>query len=271
MLLLLIRSFSAALLILVDFRFFLCYTAIDHGVYLFQKICRGDFYHWLPLDGLTGFFMSLLERVICKTICDYTGVVQFRASAEMGGIYWSINLCLAIPVSFAAAEVYFTLIDDVVISEKTVREILGWLSCCWIVSFVIFIKLMKEEYRITFFSVENGCDWAMSFFLKGDSDDKKVKPLRLNKNKWIKIRPEMKQFVLSNWVKWEDEKPEFFNEQFKICIPDDMLPDPEVRRQQVAGGGKRRKSSLAGMIGGDLTNRRKSSVTVVPFNEGIDT
>ena len=87
-----------------------------------------------------------------------------------------------------------------------------------------FLKLAKKEYRGTFFSFETGNDWAMSFFLKGDTDAKRVKPLRLNKHKWKKIRPEMKEFVLANWERWEEEQPAFFTEAFKKRVDDDMVP-----------------------------------------------
>ena len=125
---------------------------------------------------------------------------------------------------------------------------------------------MKKEYRGTFFSFETGNEWAMSFFLKGDTDAKRVKPLRLNKKKWKKIRSLMKEFVLENWEGWEEEQPEFFTEAFKKRVPDDMLPPAEIRRQKVAGGGQRRRSSLGELVAEGVPSKRKSA-TVVPFNE----
>ena len=36
--------------------------------------------------------VSLVVRGGLKVITDYTGVVQFRVSGELGGAYWTFNL-----------------------------------------------------------------------------------------------------------------------------------------------------------------------------------
>ncbi|GMI42593.1 hypothetical protein TeGR_g11447 [Tetraparma gracilis] len=80
-LLLLLRSIGAALLVLADKKIFVAYMAGDHLLYLLQKLVRGDFLHWLPIEGVGGLAMSLLERVMAKTLTDFTGVIQFRGAA----------------------------------------------------------------------------------------------------------------------------------------------------------------------------------------------
>jgi hypothetical protein len=88
MLLLLSRSFSAALLMLVDKKYYILYFTSDMGLYLLQKFARGDFHYWMPLEGGLGICISALMRVIVKVVADHTGLVQFRGAAEMGGIYF---------------------------------------------------------------------------------------------------------------------------------------------------------------------------------------
>ena len=85
-LMLLVRSFSAAMLMLVKKRYFVAYMAGDMALYLLQKVARGDFHYWIPVDGAIGLFLSLLMRVCVKTTTDFTGVIQFRADAELGGL-----------------------------------------------------------------------------------------------------------------------------------------------------------------------------------------
>ena len=51
-LLLLIRSFSAAVLMLVKKRYFMLFWAGDMALYLLQKVARRDFYYWIPVDGV---------------------------------------------------------------------------------------------------------------------------------------------------------------------------------------------------------------------------
>jgi len=71
-----VRSFSAVVLMLVSKRYLAIYMAGDMALYLLQKVARGDFHYWLPVDGVGGLFVSLV-----KTITDFTCVVQF--SVEM--------------------------------------------------------------------------------------------------------------------------------------------------------------------------------------------
>jgi hypothetical protein len=106
-LLLLLRSIGAALLMLADTKIFVAYMAGDHLLYLLQKLVRGDFMYWMPLEGVGGLALSLLMRVIVKTITDFTGVIQFRAAGEMGGVMWLWTMCLALVAPWVAVPIYF--------------------------------------------------------------------------------------------------------------------------------------------------------------------
>ncbi len=271
MLLLLSRSFCMAMLMLVEKKYFIWYSACDMGFYILLKIVRGDFWYWFPATGSSGLFVSFLMRVVNKNLTDYTGIVHFRGAAELGGLFWTLNMFMAILTPFAAIKLYYaiTKLQDYVLEERVAWALASSLSVSWILFFILFLMLMNKKYRWTFFTTETGNDWAMSFFLKGDTDAKRAKPLRLNENKWRKIRPQMKEFVLDNWEKWEEEQPDFFTEAFKKRVPDDMLPRAEMRKQKAAGGGQRRRSSLGELMGGSVRERR-GSATVVPFNEGVD-
>jgi len=48
------------------------------ALYLLQKVARGDFHYWIPVDGAIGLFMSLMPRVMGKTVTDFTGLLQMR-------------------------------------------------------------------------------------------------------------------------------------------------------------------------------------------------
>ena len=99
-LLLLIRSFSAAMLLLAKKRYFVAHMAGDMALYSLQKVLRGDFHYWLPIDGAIGLFASFVARVLVKTVTDFTGLIQFRHPGELGGIYWTVNMLLALLASF---------------------------------------------------------------------------------------------------------------------------------------------------------------------------
>ena len=60
----------------------------DMVVYLGYKLFRGDSRYWLPIDGAPGLVVSGLNRVLVKTVTDYTGIIQFRHPYE---VRWSID------------------------------------------------------------------------------------------------------------------------------------------------------------------------------------
>jgi hypothetical protein len=261
--LLLVRCIGTALLMLSNVNYFLYFFLGEMGLYLFQKVTRGDFLYWMPVDGFLGLIVSVLFRVFVKVITDYTGIVQFRASGELGGAYWTLNTLLTLAAPFAAIRICFsnaTQVEGILFGRDTVTTVVGFLVGTWSIFFGIFLKLMKKEYRKTFFTFETGCTWAMRFFLEGNTDERRVKPLRIHRSKWKKIRPEMKQFVFSNWEKWEEEQPVFFTSMFKNSLDDDMIPASALRRMKLAGGGQRRRSSVADGIRAGHSRK--------PYNEG---
>ena len=94
-LLLLVRSVSMALLAMVGRRWVLVYLASDMGLYFTYKILRCDLWHWVPLTSVASALESVLERLVVKILVDFTGVIQFRGAAEMGGVFFTLNMVRA--------------------------------------------------------------------------------------------------------------------------------------------------------------------------------
>ena len=65
-------------------RYFVLYIIGDMTFYLVQKVLRGDFRYWFPIDGASGLLVSLLMRVASKRMVDFTGVINFRLAACIG-------------------------------------------------------------------------------------------------------------------------------------------------------------------------------------------
>ena len=189
-----------------------------------------------------------------------------------------------------------TTVENVALTElreDTVWWVLLSVSAAWLVAFAIFIRLMKKEYRRTFFSFESGNERCQSYFLNGITDSVKIRTLDHNKRKWEPIRERVKAWTLSNWDRWEDEKPEWFTERWKAGLDDDMIPAAALVELRMINGGVRRRSSVteklfastASIGNGEI--RRKSSIaavladvsasidrarsaTVIPLNEDIN-
>jgi hypothetical protein len=103
-LLLLVRSLSVALLAMVGGRWVLVYLLSDMGLYFTYKILRRDFWHWVPLQGAASVVESVLERLVVKVLVDFTGVIQFRGAAEMGGLWFTLNMVRACARASEASE-----------------------------------------------------------------------------------------------------------------------------------------------------------------------
>ena len=223
-LLLLIRSLSAVMLMLVKRRYFLLYMAGDMALYLLLKVARLDFHYWMPIDGLLGLLVSLLVRVIVKTITDFTGVVQFRHPYELGGLYWTCSMALALLASFVSVWVYFEY-GSYVVTQREAWTLVGCMGGAWVITFVLFLLLMKKKYRSSFFSTTSGRRNSMNYFLLGENDEVKSAVLGCKKQHWSGIREEVKEWCLDNWYLWVDEKPTWFSEAWIVKIPKDFIPD----------------------------------------------
>jgi hypothetical protein len=99
-LLLLVRSLSYAMLLLVNPAYVTYYLLGDTGCFFLQMAARADFHSFYNVDGLGGLlFFDFLLQSIFKAIVDFTGLVQFRGSGVLGGVYWSGSMVCAQHIS----------------------------------------------------------------------------------------------------------------------------------------------------------------------------
>ena len=171
---------------------------------------------------------------------------------------------MALSASFVATRVYYESLDEVedaVMDESVVWMIVGGLSGLWVSFFACFLLLMKRKYVATFFSFQSGHAWVQSYFVSGQTDEKKKQIHEFNKKQWASIRGDVKAWTLENWERWEEEKPEWFTAAFKASVDDDMIPPASLRRLNGGGGSVRRRSSLGDVLGLSV---RERSVAVAP-------
>ena len=84
-LLLLERSSSTALLMMVNPMYVLYYMAGDAGFFFAQKWARNDIHCYVNVNGWLGVVIfDFLVQFIWKTIVDYTGLIQFRGPGILG-------------------------------------------------------------------------------------------------------------------------------------------------------------------------------------------
>jgi hypothetical protein len=263
-LLLLLRSVSTALFALLGGEFVALYYGIDMGLFLLYKVARRDFYHWIPVEGTMCVVGSILTRVMAKILTDFTGVVQLRGSADLGGIAWTVNLLMALIASLVATRVYYASAssDDWVMDEGAAWATVGGLSAGWASSFAAFLLLTKQEIRGTFYSFQTGYQYVQSKFLRA-GDENKSKIFKYNKMQWMPIREDVKTWTMENWCRWEEEQPSWFTEKWVSKVDDDMIPPLFLRAMNMAAekarrGSSRRRSSIGDFIGGNAGAGREA-------------
>jgi hypothetical protein len=252
-------------------RYFLWYVVGDLSIFLVTKVARDDFVYWLPVEGPLGILLAFVTRVTIKIVTDYTGLIHFRHPYELGGVSWTINMLSSLLCCHLAIYIYYSVTapNNEVLEEDRARVFTNVASIAWVASFVLILKLMKREFRSTFFSLKKGKDVTMDRFRSLD-DAVRITIFKKNKAHWKPIRSEVKTWVSENWWRWKDEEPAWLTASAIAKIPEDFFPSDEavaaVRKEKNARRGSLVKELVEGAAPGETAAnvRRRSSATIVP-------
>jgi hypothetical protein len=259
--LLLARSASAALLILVQPSLFLYYTLGDCAFFFLQKACRGDFRSYWKVEGLAGtVFFDCLSQLVFKLVVDYTGLVQLRGPGCLGGCYWTGNMVrvrvesgpffpslihssqvLALIAPSGAVAIYFAsdASSGSNLDESTTWTLASSLCGAWVAIFLLFLLLMNSSHRHTFYSTQTCKEWVCSDFTKeGATDASKMRIHTSNHRQWQHLRGDVKEWTWANWARFEREEHEWFSAALIACVDDDMIPAGSLEGLRRAGGGQ---------------------------------
>jgi hypothetical protein len=88
----LMKALACSVMLRLSAMWFWMYLGADTGIYLLYKFVRGDLRYQLNLRGLLGWTVTFITRIVIKIIVDFTLIVHFRHSFELGGAYWSFNV-----------------------------------------------------------------------------------------------------------------------------------------------------------------------------------
>ena len=115
---------------------------------------------------------------------------------------------------------------------------------------------MNSSHRHTFYSTQTCKAWVCSFFTKeGASDASKMDIFTFRRRLWKHLRPEVKEWTLANWARFEREDPDWFSPALIAQVEDDMIPPGSLASLNREGGGKRRRSSMSERLLGSTTNK----------------
>jgi hypothetical protein len=269
---LLLRCMTIVVLGLMGGSWVALYFGVDLGFYLVVKILRGDFWYWVPLGGNAELIISMLNRVVVKVIVDFTSIVHLRHPYEVGGFYWAFGIVLtmgSLPVAIILSEKQQQETEGSRIA-KTISEYLTPLALFCLSCFFLNIK---KTFRITFYSFEKGKDLTTRNF-RGTDEVKAQYSINRSRHHWQEIEKDVRTWVETNWVRWEDEKPEWLTDALKAMVPVEFIPTTgearrreSVRRASVDAeaegglGGILRASIRRASIGGTI----EGHVKVVPI------
>jgi hypothetical protein len=90
-----------------------------------------------------------------------------------------------------------------------------------------------------------------SYFTKeGATDASKMLIHTTRRRLWKHLRPEVKEWTLANWARFEREQPDWFDAAKIAQVDEDMIPPDSLEGLARAGGGGMRKSSVSERIFG---------------------
>ena len=113
---------------------------------------------------------------------------------------------------------------------------------------------MNSSHRHTFYSTQTSKAWVCSCFTKeGATDACKMKIHKFRRRLWTHLRPEVKEWTLANWARFEREQPDWLTPGFISQVDDDMIPPGSLEGLARAGGGRKRKSSVSERVLGAVT------------------
>jgi hypothetical protein len=282
---LVIRCMTIVVLVLLGDTWVLLYVGADLLLYLLVKVLRGDFWYWVPVGGNAEIVVSTVMRVLIKVVTDFTSIVQFRHPNEVGGMYWIFGFLLTmgglpVAIKLAAKDVIEERLE---IAWAVVILVIPFA----IVSFLIFLSSIERRYFGTFFSLQRGKDLTVKNFREGSDAAKARYTFLTSKHHWKANEKEVRAWVEANWDRWEEEKPDWFDETMRTKVPVEYIPGAgddrrreSARRASVdaeAEGGlagdvraRIRKASVGGADGGDIIGAESGKAkvsSVVPLED----
>ena len=261
-----IRMIGIALLVVLSFWLTVCVLGGDALVFFLFKVARGDLRYWLNVEGVLGWFMSIIVRFFTKQMVDFTVMVQLRRTYEqpsishacsayltfllfflflvssphlsfsdpneIGGLYWIMCLALGQATSFVAVYLYSAAEARMETppggtSSRDLLKLLLGLEISFGVFFALFVVFMQRKFRITFFSTITGKQFNCQCFRDAQTDQVKIDVFNNHETYWHDIRGEVEIWIRDNYDFWVLESPEWFTDRVKASIPPYMIPKEE--------------------------------------------
>ncbi|GMI20517.1 hypothetical protein TeGR_g5060 [Tetraparma gracilis] len=224
------KGVAMALLAVTDVRTLLYYIVGDVGLSLAHKVAVNDFHQPFPLPWAASFVVSLVVRIMYKTIADFTGSPLYRLPTLLGGTTYCFTLVTSQISVLVAVHLYNKNFeagaDQAKLDASSMWQAATTMVIAWVCLFAYFVlRVAVPTKRWTLWSRKTGRQYVVESYTKGESDEKKFAFFRRNKILWEKeIGGQVREWTMANWATWERERPEWFTAKAKSAVPDSYIP-----------------------------------------------
>jgi hypothetical protein len=252
------RALCFALLLAMGNGYALKFYLVDMGLFLAIKVARDDLLYWLPVEGTAWkIVMSLLPRVLLKTVADFTGFMQSRHPFDVGGAGWTANMVVGLVSVFVIVYVYTAQksendIGGGGVSAEMIRATTGTLVISNVLAFCVFLATIAPGYGWTFFDTRTAKQTAKDKFLMGTDPQQKLGFVWETPEYTEAYRADAKMWVLENYEVWDATKPLWWTPDVIRRLPDDFVPADKLaalKRGGMAGKGAYRGSIFESVFG----------------------
>jgi len=243
------KSIGVALLLAVSGQTTLVVLAGEMITYHLAKLIRRDYTTFAPgLEGGLKITCAFFCHVITKTIVDFTGMIHMRGPKLVGGLMFLALTIEAQVLPFVAFEIYKRSDDvenklDLEELETALRALLG----AWAINMLLFVMLIKQKYRKTFWDPQTGWQMVIATFENSNDAYLKLNAIFTNHISMSRrIKGNVIEYMAENWAEWERAKPSWFTTGFISKIPDEFIPRRALRALNHAsvGGVREKRNSM---------------------------
>ncbi|GMH61537.1 hypothetical protein TrLO_g13387 [Triparma laevis f. longispina] len=105
-------------------------------------------------------------------------------------------------------------------------------------------------------------------FLEG-TDVMKADVFSSMEKHWNPIRVKIEVWIKAGWWTWEREKPEWFTDEWKLSVPEEMIPKKSARREGGEGEAKSNEEDETRVVAVRQPERRNSAIKLLAAG-GLD-
>ena len=184
--------------------------------------------------------ISVICRVMEKTVVDFTGMLQVRHPNNLGGEYWLFSMVYTQVSVFVVLWLSWDLEEwkeeALAIGKDDILVGAVGLSCLWVVAMGTLLLFGERKYVHTFYGRMTGRAYAMKEFVDGDDLTRMGIVTGVHRAHWSEIEEEVEDWLGLRWEEWHSSKPDWFSEELIRRIPRDLIPHMHHASVREEGG-----------------------------------